>query len=182
MIYNYLFKFVVLGDSNVGKSCLLFRLQKDKFNSLHETTIGVDFFVHNIIINDKKIKLQIWDTAGQEVYNAITSLYYKDSNGCLIVFDVCNRESFIHCRDWLRKVKSKNCTKAIITLVGNKIDQYDKRVISREEAEHFARENGINYIETSVKDNINCEKAFLRNGITDLEKCFLFIIFLNSFL
>ena len=136
-----------------------------RFRTDHDLTIGVEFGARLINIKNKNIKLQIWDTAGQEVYGSIIGLYYKDANGCLIVFDVCNRESFLNCQSWLKKVKNTNCTKVVITLVGNKIDKYGKRVVSREEAEIFSKENGINYIETSAKDNIDCEKAFYETSV-----------------
>ena len=159
-MYNYLFKFVVVGDTNVGKSCLLHRLKNKRFFPVHETTVGVDFFVYTLHIEDKEIKLQIWDTAGQEMYNSITRIYYKDTNACLLIFDVSNRDSFINCSKWLKKIKEENSTYAMITLIGNKIDKTHDRTVSKKEAEEFAERNGINYIETSAKDGTNCSLAF----------------------
>ena len=157
-----IYKLLLLGDSAVGKSCLLLRYCDEKFQDLHLATIGLDFRLKTIYLeNNKKIKVQIWDTAGQDRFLAITKNYYRGANGILLVFDVTNSSSFEHIKNWIEQIKEEASDKIIIYLVGNKIDCIDNRVIKNEEGKKLSEEFGLKYYETSAKNNENVENAFL---------------------
>ena len=126
-----LYKILLLGDSAVGKSCLLLRYCENSFQESHLTTIGLDFRLKTINLEDKrKIKVQIWDTAGEDRFRAITRNYYRGANGILLIYDVTDQESFEHVRDWVEKIKEEASEEIIIYLVANKIDQNNKRIIT----------------------------------------------------
>ncbi|KAH0789581.1 ras-related protein Rab-13 [Histomonas meleagridis] len=154
-----LIKLLILGESAVGKSCLLLRFVDDKFNETFLTTIGIDFKVRHMEIDGKKVKLQIWDTAGQEKFKTITKAYYRGANGILIVFDLTNRDSFEQTKNWMDSITEAMSDPVDIVLVGNKCDM--DRKISREEAETKAKEFNVPYFETSAKENINIDATFL---------------------
>ena len=157
-----IYKLLLLGDSAVGKSCLLLRYCDEKFQDLHLATIGLDFRLKTIYLeNNKKIKVQIWDTAGQDRFLAITKNYYRGANGILLVFDVTNSSSFEHIKNWIEQIKEEASDKIIIYLIGNKIDCIDNRVIKNEEGKKLSEEFGLKYYETSAKNNENVENAFL---------------------
>ena len=156
-----IYKILLLGDSAVGKSCLLLRYCDEKFQDLHLATIGLDFRLKTIYLeNNKKVKVQIWDTAGQDRFLAITKNYYRGANGILLVFDVTNLSSFEHIKNWIEQIKEEASDKIIIYLVGNKID-CTNRVISNEEGKKLAEEFSLKYYETSAKNNENVENTFL---------------------
>lgn len=159
MSYNYLFKYIIVGNSAVGKSSILMKYINGAFSDTHEMTIGVEFGTKKIIINDNIIKLQIWDTAGQEAYRSITRSYYRDSAGVILVFDITQRRTFEVLDLWLQDVKSMSKTPYII-LVGNKIDLASRREVSREEAENYAMTNNMIYIETSAKKYEDINQIF----------------------
>ncbi|CAN0878079.1 Ras-related protein RIC1, partial [Linum grandiflorum] len=142
---DYLFKLLLIGDSGVGKSCLLLRFADDSYIESYISTIGVDFKIRTVEQDGKVIKLQIWDTAGQERFRTITSSYYRGAHGIIIVYDVTDEESF-------NNVK---------LLVGNKCDLTSKRVVSYDTAKAFADEIGIPFLETSAKSATNVEDAFM---------------------
>ncbi len=157
-----IFKILLLGDSSVGKSCLLLRYCDEKFQDLHLATIGLDFRLKTIYLeNKKKLKVQIWDTAGQDRFLAITKNYYRGANGILLVFDVTSNSSFEHIKNWIEQIKEEANERIIIYLVGNKIDCSNIRVISNEEGKKLAGEFGLKYFETSAKNNENVESTFL---------------------
>ena len=157
-----IYKLLLLGDSAVGKSCLLLRYCDEKFQDIHLATIGLDFRLKTIYLeNNKKIKVQIWDTAGQDRFLAITKNYYRGANGILLVFDVTNSSSFEHIKNWIEQIKDEASDKIIIYLLGNKIDCIDNRVIKKEEGKKLSEEFGLKYYETSAKNNENVENAFL---------------------
>ena len=157
-----IYKLLLLGDSSVGKSCLLLRYCDEKFQDLHLATIGLDFRLKKIFLeNNKKVKVQIWDTAGQDRFLAITKNYYRGANGILLVFDITNISSFSHIQNWIEQIKEEASEKIIIYLVGNKIDCSNSRVVSTEEGKKLADEFGLKYYETSAKNNENVEIAFL---------------------
>lgn len=160
--YDYLFKILIIGDSNVGKSCILMRFSDDCFTESHISTIGVDFKIRTIVNTDtdKKSKLQIWDTAGQERFRTITSSYYRGSNGILVVFDTTIINSFNNIPMWLEEIASYTTKKIPIILIGNKSDIETHRTVSYEEAKDFADSKGMMYIETSAKNGKNIEKTF----------------------
>ena len=157
-----IYKILLLGDSSVGKSCLLLRYCDEKFQDLHLATIGLDFRLKTIYLeNKKKIKVQIWDTAGQDRFLAITKNYYRGANGILLVFDVTSNSSFEHIKNWIEQIKEEANERIIIYLVGNKIDCSNNRVISNEEGKKLSNEFGLKYFETSAKNNENVESTFL---------------------
>ena len=157
-----IYKLLLLGDSSVGKYCLLLRYCDEKIQDLHLATIGLDFRLKKIFLeNNKKVKVQIWDTAGQDRFLAITKNYYRGANGILLVFDITNISSFSHIKNWIEQIKEEASEKIIIYLVGNKIDCSNSRVVSTEEGKKLADEFGLKYYETSAKNNENVETAFL---------------------
>jgi len=158
--YDHLFKLVLLGDSNAGKSCLLLRFADDTFTESYITTIGVDFRFKTVPVEEKTVKLQIWDTAGQERFRTITSAYYRGADGIVMVYDITDRESFNHIDDWLAEVNryvSDGCCKM---LIGNKSDLTAERQVSTEEAQKKAEENGMLFMEASAKAGSNVDVAF----------------------
>jgi len=158
--YDHLFKLVLIGDSGVGKSCLLLRFADDSFTDSYISTIGVDFRFRTITIAKKTVKLQIWDTAGQERFRTITSAYYRGAHGIIMVYDVTSDESFEHVEEWLAEVNRHASESTIKLLVGNKADLEDKREVPTEKAQRFADNLGISFLETSAKNATNVEVAF----------------------
>ncbi|KAH7442454.1 hypothetical protein KP509_03G089700 [Ceratopteris richardii] len=159
--YDYLFKLLLIGDSGVGKSCLLLRFADDSYLESYISTIGVDFKIRTVGLDSKTIKLQIWDTAGQERFRTITSSYYRGAHGIIIVYDVTDQESFNNVKQWLSEIDryaSENVNKL---LVGNKCDLTARKVVDTQTAKAFADEIGIPFLETSAKNATNVEEAFL---------------------
>ncbi|KAG2598425.1 hypothetical protein PVAP13_5KG366500 [Panicum virgatum] len=158
---DYLFKLLLIGDSGVGKSCLLLRFADDSYLESYISTIGVDFKIRTVEQDGKTIKLQIWDTAGQERFRTITSSYYRGAHGIIVVYDVTDQESFNNVKQWLNEIDryaSENVNKL---LVGNKCDLAESRAVSYEAGKALADEIGIPFLETSAKDATNVEKAFM---------------------
>jgi small GTP-binding protein len=158
--YDLMFKILLLGDSGVGKSSLLLRYTKHEFNIDMRSTIGVEFALKYLKIDNFQLKVQIWDTAGMERYRSITSAYYKGAKGVIIVYDICREKSFENVDKWIEDFKSKADEDAVILLIGNKNDLDDKREVNKEEAELKAQKNKFAFMETSAKDNNNVDKAF----------------------
>lgn len=158
--YDYLFKVVLIGDSGVGKSNLLSRFTRNDFNLESMSTIGVEFATRSIRVDNKTIKAQIWDTAGQERYRAIVNSYYRGAVGALLVFDIARHLTFMNIERWLKELQDYADANIVIMLVGNKSDLNHLRVISTDEATHFAEKNNLSYIETSALDSTNVDKAF----------------------
>eukprot|EP01035_Chromulina_nebulosa_P021365 gene21365-27678_t len=162
---------VVIGDTGVGKSCLLLQFVDRRFSAVHDLTIGVDFGSKIIELEGEKVKLQIWDTAGQESFRSIARSYYRDASGALLVFDVTRRETFKHLSRWLQEARQFANPNIAVTLVGNKSDiAPPKRQVQRNEAEAFAAENGITYVETSAKTADGVDEAFLSTASRIWEK------------
>eukprot|EP01108_Squamamoeba_japonica_P005607 TRINITY_DN44_c0_g3_i1.p2 TRINITY_DN44_c0_g3~~TRINITY_DN44_c0_g3_i1.p2 ORF type:complete len:203 (-),score=64.28 TRINITY_DN44_c0_g3_i1:44-652(-) len=159
--YDYLFKLLLIGDSGVGKSCLLLRFADDTYTESYISTIGVDFKIRTIELEGKVIKLQIWDTAGQERFRTITSSYYRGAHGIIVVYDVTDQVSFNNVRQWLQEIDRYACENVNKLLVGNKCDLTTKRVVDHEQAKDFADGLGIPFLETSAKDATNVEQAFM---------------------
>ncbi|OAF67903.1 Ras-related protein Rab-19 [Intoshia linei] len=160
--YDYLFKLLLIGDSGVGKSCILLRFSDKVYTDSYISTIGVDFKIRTFKLEDKTVKLQIWDTAGQERFRTITNSYYRGAQGIIIVFDVCDQETFNSVSTWLKEVKSYAVDNVRCLLVGNKIDDVEKRVVNYDTAKAFADEHKIEYFETSAKSGENVEESFIR--------------------
>ena len=162
--YDYMFRNIIVGDSNVGKSCLLLQFTDNKFRQNHEATIGVEFGGKTIILSEKTIKIQIWDTAGQEVYQAITRGYYKGATGAFVVYDITRRETFEHVERWLDDVKTNASKDIQIILIGNKKDLESERVVSFDEGSTLAEKYGILFLETSAKTAFNVNEAFMKSA------------------
>ncbi|KAH3742685.1 Ras family protein [Pelomyxa schiedti] len=160
--YDYLFKLLVVGESGVGKSCLLLRFVDDTFTESYISTIGVDFKIKTIELDSKTVKLQIWDTAGQERFRTLTSSFYRGAHGILIVYDITDVVSFNNLRQWLQEVVSYADATANKLMVGNKSDLAIKRAVEFSTAKEFADELGITLIETSAKNSTNVEQAFFK--------------------
>ena len=159
--YNMIFKIVLLGDSNVGKSNILSKYLHNEFKQDSKSTVGVEFGSKTFEINEKTtIKAQIWDTAGQERYRSITNSYYKGAKGAFIVYDITKKSSFDNVDSWLNDLKLNNDENINIILIGNKTDLEEKREISIENGEKKAINNKIGFIETSAKNGNNIEKVF----------------------
>ncbi|KAL0717027.1 hypothetical protein Bca4012_066349 [Brassica carinata] len=159
--YDYLFKLLLIGDSSVGKSCLLLRFADDAYIDSYISTIGVDFKIRTIEQDGKTIKLQIWDTAGQERFRTITSSYYRGAHGIIIVYDCTEMESFNNVKQWLSEIDRYANDSVCKLLIGNKNDMVESKVVSTETGKALADELGIPFLETSAKDSINVEQAFL---------------------
>ena len=158
--YEFIFKVLLLGNSNVGKSSLFLRFVDDIWNDTFVPTIGVDFKIKTFEIDSKKIKMQIWDTAGQERFKNIIASYYRGAHGILLLYDVTDKDSFKNLGNWLIEIE-KNASKNVLKLlIGNKSDLEEKRVISFNQGKEFADSYGLKFLETSAKKNINVTEAF----------------------
>ena len=158
--YNYLFKYIIIGDPSVGKSNLLMKFAHNKFTDEYQTTIGVEFGAKNIQLNDQIYRIQIWDTAGQENFRSITRAYFKNCVCAMIVYDITCRKSFEHIQNWLQDVHDQSPKTVLTILIGNKIDLEDKRAISTDEGQEYATQNGLIFMETSAKTGEGVEVIF----------------------
>ena len=159
--FDFLFKLLLIGDSGVGKSCLLLRFADNTYTDSYISTIGVDFKIKTVEIDGKIVKMQIWDTAGQERFRTITSSYYRSANGIIIVYDVTDQVSFNNVKTWLAEIERYASSSVNKLLVGNKADLTSRRTVDKSAAEDFASRLGIPYIETSAKLSENVEAAFV---------------------
>merc|ERR1712110_358768 len=150
--YDYLIKLLLIGDSGVGKSCLLLRFSDDSFTPSFITTIGIDFKIRTIELDGRRIKLQIWDTAGQERFRTITTAYYRGAMGILLVYDVTDEKSFGNIRNRIRNIEQHATESVNKMLIGNKCDMVDKKVIETERGQALADEYNIKFMETSAKN------------------------------
>jgi len=164
MSYAYLFKYIIIGDTGVGKSCLLLQFTDKRFQPVHDLTIGVEFGARMVTIDQRQIKLQIWDTAGQESFRSITRSYYRGAAGALLVYDITRRETFNHLARWLEEARQNAHQNMVIMLIGNKSDLEHRRQVSHEEGAKFAKENGLIFLETSAKTAANVEEAFIHTA------------------
>lgn len=161
--YAYLFKLLLIGDSGVGKSCLLTQFADHVYSDSYISTIGVDFKIRTIELDGKTIKLQIWDTAGQERFRTITSSYYRGADGIIIVYDITDADSFENVKQWLNEIDRFANESVQKLLVGNKCDlAATKRAVETTTAQEFANKHGIPFLETSAKSAMNVEAAFMR--------------------
>ena len=158
--YDYLFKLIIIGDSGIGKSCLLNRFADDAYTDSYISTIGVDFKIRTLEIDGRVVKLQIWDTAGQERFRTITSSYYRGAHGIMLVYDITNPESFTNLNQWLNEVEAYAKDDIRKILIGTKSDLADKRKVAFADALEYAKSHGMEYVETSAKTALNIELAF----------------------
>jgi len=158
-------KLLTIGDSAVGKTCLISQFARDSFNPNFITTIGIDYKIKEVELKGKKYKLLIWDTAGQERFRTITTSYFRGCQGILLVYDITNLKSFENVESWIQQINKVNNEQHVNKLlVGNKCDMQDKRVVTEEAGRKLAAEQDppIPFIETSAKDDINVTEAFMK--------------------
>ncbi|XP_063802828.1 ras-related protein Rab-13 [Pseudophryne corroboree] len=158
--YDHLFKLLLIGDSGVGKTCLIVRFSEDSFNSTYISTIGIDFKIRTTEIQGKKIKLQVWDTAGQERFKTITTAYYRGAMGIILVYDITDERSFENIQNWMKSIKENAAAGVERMLLGNKCDMENRRKVQKERGEKLAKEHGIRFFETSAKSSQNVDESF----------------------
>lgn len=158
--YDLLFKILVIGDSGVGKSCILLRFVDKTFTETYISTIGVDFRIKTVELDNKVIKLQIWDTAGQERFRTITSSYYHGAHGIVIVYDITDEQSFENIRQWIREIRRYAGEHVVKLLVGNKSELDSKRCVSAEEARNLANMEDMDFLEVSAAEDVNVGNIF----------------------
>ena len=158
---EFLYKILLLGDTSVGKTCFLMRYTDNTFQEIHMSTIGLDYKLKNVQLDDGKMyKIQIWDTAGQDRFRSITKNYYKGAHGIVLIYDITDKKTFENVRNWVRQIKEEVSDKVCIILVANKIDAEEKRVVSTEEGEKMAAEFNMMFFECSAKTGDNIDNAF----------------------
>ena len=162
--FDYLLKYIIIGDANVGKSNLLLRFAYGQFRDEYQVTIGVEFGAKNLEIQDKIYRIQIWDTTGQEYFRSITRNYYKCSACALLVYDVTKKISFDNITSWIEECKSQTSKKIFLVLVGNKIDLEEQREVTTEEGQELADKLGIPFFESSAKTGKNVYEIFKKSA------------------
>ena len=159
--YDDLFKLVIIGDSGVGKSCILLRFADDTFTENYYSTIGVDFRFKCVDIGERKCKLQIWDTAGQERFKTVTSAYYRGADGIIIVFDQTDKESFNNIQHWIEDISRYSTDEPAKIIIANKDDMAEeKKIVKNEDINELEKKTGLEVIKTSAKTGDNVEYAF----------------------
>ncbi|KAM9125845.1 ras-related protein Rab-26 [Pangshura tecta] len=159
--YDVAFKVMLVGDSGVGKTCLLVRFKDGAFLAgSFISTVGIDFRNKVLNVDAVKVKLQIWDTAGQERFRSVTHAYYRDAHALLLLYDVTNRASFDNIQAWLTEIHEYAQQDVVLMLLGNKVDSTQDRVVKREDGEKLAKEYGVPFMETSAKSGLNVDLAF----------------------
>ena len=161
--YSYSVKFIIVGDSSVGKSNILLRFSRNIFDPGHQATLGIEFANKHLIYNNTDYLIQIWDTAGQENFRSVTRAYYKASAVAMVVYDITKEDSFLHIQNWLHDCKELAPRTVILVLIGNKTDLEDQRVVARERGENLAKENNMIFFETSALNGNGIEEAFKKS-------------------
>ena len=160
--YDLSFKLIFIGDSSVGKSCLTTKAVKNNFEEYYQATVGFEFLTFNMKVNDKVVKLQIWDTCGQEIYKSLISNFYRNSSLAVLVYAIDNKESFTHVSNWLNDLKSQANDDIRIFLVGNKADLEEERKVSKEEGEKYKIDQQLDlFMETSAKTGQNARNVLV---------------------
>ena len=160
--YDLSFKIIVIGDSGVGKTCLSNKATKNVFEDSYNATVGFEFFSFNLKLNDKIIKLQIWDTCGQELYRSLITNFYRNSSLAIMVYSINNKDSFDNIDIWLKELRMHSNPDAKVFLIGNKIDLENERIVNREQGEQYANQNHFNlFLESSAKTGFNAQKIFI---------------------
>eukprot|EP01095_Lingulamoeba_sp_RSL-Kostka_P005485 TRINITY_DN1681_c5_g1_i1.p1 TRINITY_DN1681_c5_g1~~TRINITY_DN1681_c5_g1_i1.p1 ORF type:complete len:205 (+),score=61.27 TRINITY_DN1681_c5_g1_i1:103-717(+) len=155
------FKLVLLGESAVGKSSLVLRFVKDQFLEYQESTIGAAFLTQTVRLNETTIKFEIWDTAGQERYHSLAPMYYRGAQAAIVVYDITSADSFDRAKNWIKELQRQGNPNICIALAGNKCDLEERRAVESADAELYATENGILFMETSAKTPTNVNKLFV---------------------
>ena len=160
--FDLSFKIILVGDSGVGKSCLSIKASRNYFEDFYSPTVGFEFLTFNVKVEDQNIKLQIWDTCGQEVYRSLISSFYRSASLAIIVYSIDSEESFSNIEKWLNDIKSQSNPNIKIFLIGNKADLVDKRQVTKENGENFFKQNKLSFFtETSAKTGFNVQNVFI---------------------
>jgi len=160
--FDLSFKIILVGDSGVGKSCLSIKASRNYFEDFYSPTVGFEFLTFNVKVEDQNIKLQIWDTCGQEVYRSLISSFYRSASLAIIVYSIDSEESFSNIEKWLNDIKSQSNPNIKIFLIGNKADLEDKRQVTKENGENFFKLNKLSFFtETSAKTGFNVQNVFI---------------------
>ena len=157
---SYHFKLVLLGDTAVGKSCLVVRFVRDEFFAFQEPTIGAAFLSKNVTIDNSTVQFEIWDTAGQERYRSLAPMYYRGAAAAIVVYDITNQESFAGAKTWVKELQRRGDPNVVIALAGNKNDLEENRQVPTEEAREYAAENDLIFLETSAKTADHVQDVF----------------------
>ena len=158
---EFIYKILLLGDSSVGKTCFLMRYTDNTFQDIHMSTIGLDYKLKNVQLeNGKMVKIQVWDTAGQDRFRSITKNYYKGAHGIILIYDITENKSFENVKNWMNQIKEEVPDKVTIVLVGNKKDDEEHRKVTTEQGESMAKEFGVMFFECSAKTGENIDGIF----------------------
>ncbi|EDO49482.1 predicted protein [Nematostella vectensis] len=155
------FKLVLLGESAVGKSSLVLRFVKGQFHEYQESTIGAAFLTQTVCLDDTTVKFEIWDTAGQERYHSLAPMYYRGAQAAIVVYDITNQDTFARAKTWVKELQRQASPNIVIALSGNKADLASKRMVEYEDAQSYAEDNGLLFMETSAKTAMNVNDIFL---------------------
>uniref|UniRef100_A0A4W2FUR4 small monomeric GTPase n=1 Tax=Bos indicus x Bos taurus TaxID=30522 RepID=A0A4W2FUR4_BOBOX len=155
------FKLVLLGESAVGKSSLVLRFVKGQFHEFQESTIGAAFLTQTVCLDDTTVKFEIWDTAGQERYHSLAPMYYRGAQAAIVVYDITNEESFARAKNWVKELQRQASPNIVIALSGNKADLANKRAVDFQEAQSYADDNSLLFMETSAKTSMNVNEIFM---------------------
>ncbi|KAM7381580.1 hypothetical protein PAMA_012425 [Pampus argenteus] len=155
------FKLVLLGESAVGKSSLVLRFVKGQFHEYQESTIGAAFLTQTLCLNDTTVKFEIWDTAGQERYHSLAPMYYRGAQAAIVVYDITNTDTFARAKNWVKELQRQASPNIVIALAGNKADIANKRAVELQEAQTYADDNSLLFMETSAKTSMNVNEIFM---------------------
>uniref|UniRef100_A0A3B4DNT2 small monomeric GTPase n=1 Tax=Pygocentrus nattereri TaxID=42514 RepID=A0A3B4DNT2_PYGNA len=155
------FKLVLLGESAVGKSSLVLRFVKGQFHEFQESTIGAAFLTQTVCLDDTTVKFEIWDTAGQERYHSLAPMYYRGAQAAIVVYDITNEESFARAKNWVKELQRQASPNIVIALAGNKADLANKRALDFQDAQSYADDNSLLFMETSAKTSMNVNEIFM---------------------
>jgi small GTP-binding protein len=158
---TFQYKLVLLGESAVGKSSLVLRFVKGQFFEYQESTIGAAFLTQSVALDDCTVKFEIWDTAGQERYHSLAPMYYRGAAAAVVVYDITSKQSFVRAQNWVKELQQQGAAKIVIALAGNKSDLAAQREVRPEEAQAYAEENQIHFLETSAKTDHNVSELFM---------------------
>jgi len=158
---DYLFRVLIVGDTGVGKSCFLLRFTENRFKDQHNVTIGVEFGAKSLSVDGHMVKLQIWDTAGQESFRSITRSFYRKADGVLLMYDVADSQSFANCTSWIREIQENVSAQGnVLYLVGNQVDS-EEREVTFQEGQTLAESQKLSgFRETSAKTGLNVDEVF----------------------
>lgn len=163
-------KYVIIGASGGGKTSILRRLAEDRFVQGTQSTVGIEYFTYFTTIENHQLKMMLWDTAGQERFYTIAKAYFRAALGVVLVFDITDRKTFDQIPRWLRDARLEADPKCVAILIGNKLDLADRRTVSREEAEDFAKTHQLEYYETSALNGEGIKEAFMKAATDVLHK------------